>query len=80
MGIGAAQQALTVQVGLGLGLDRVDAELARRGGAQVAVQAGLVGDLAAQLAPLELAEGIGALEQLLLVSPTSVTTIRGTPN
>ena len=42
----------------------VDAELAGWGGAQVAVEAGLAGDLPAQFAAFELAERVGAGDQV----------------
>ena len=47
--VGAAQQVLPVQVGLGLDLGLVDAQQPAGGDAQVPVQAGLGGDHPAQL-------------------------------
>lgn len=49
----------------------VDARLARRRGAQVAVQAGLVGDLPAQLAPLEVADVAVYMTAVLGMSTSS---------
>ncbi|MEU5547907.1 hypothetical protein AB0G85_37305, partial [Streptomyces sioyaensis] len=53
--VGASQQVLAVEVLLGLDLRGVDAEFAGRGGAEVAVEAGLAGDLSSEVAALELA-------------------------
>ncbi|MGO4752195.1 hypothetical protein AB4212_26900 [Streptomyces sp. 2MCAF27] len=61
--VGVSQQVLAVEVLLGLDLRGVDAELAGRCGAEVAVEAGLAGDLPPELASLELAEAVGVFDQ-----------------